>query len=534
MWNKLNKLLKGNSLDDKSKLHKKLTNNIKLFEHKFDKVDDLKYRYLTLTNQDGQKIKACLLYIESMIDRKIINNDLIKPLTEKSKFFLPASSRSEQVLDLLSEEIINIEDSQKFKKIHEASDYILAGFTILLIDGYNCGLSLGTQGWSERSVSTPNVERTVRGPQESFMENIKVNIGLVRRRVRHPNLKLLSFKLGKFSKTEVVIMYIDGIASSKIVKEVNKRINDIEVGQIIGCSQVAELIEDNPQSIFNTIYESERPDVIAAGIHEGRVAILTDGCPTAQLVPKLFMENFISPEDYYFRFWFTLPLRTMRFVAYLISTLLPAIYVSVISFHQEVVPMTLARTIYVSRQGVPFPILVELFLFLFLFEVIKEAGATVPTALSTSITIVGTLILGQAAITAGFLSADGVIIGSITGITIFLLPVIEFSHALLFVRFFLLFAAAIDGFFGMTIVSILLIVHLASLRSFGVPYLNPVAPLQEKSLKDFVVRVPYFFMDGRPAEIASRNKTRQRNRPLSKYFFKFKLGEKQENKNEED
>ena len=373
------------------------------------------------------------------------------------------SQKGDDIDQVIREKIISVQNISKIKDINQAINEILQGKSLLLINNAKYALSISTQGWEERSVSMPNVERTIRGPQDAFMENIKVNVGLVRRRVKSKDLKVTSFTKGKHSQTRIDVMYLDGIADDNIVKEVKKRIKSINVGQIIGCMQVLELIEDNPTSLFNTIYETERPDIVAGGIQEGRIAILTDGCPSALLVPKLFVENFISPADYYFRFWFTLGLRGMRFLAYLISTILPAFYVAVISFHQELIPMTLVRTIYSARAGVPLPIVFELLFFGLFFEVIKEAGATVPKNLSTSITIVGTLILGQAAITAGFMSADAVIIGSVTGITIFLMPVIEFDHALFYLRIIFLITAGIAGFYGITIVSVILIAHLAKI-----------------------------------------------------------------------
>lgn len=531
MWNKFKNLFKkvssrkNNSTENEILFSDNIKKNINYLRKEFEKVSDVQFRQIILSDKSGHEINAWLIYIDSLTKNEIINNNILKPLMLLQREAEFDFSQKDNLGEIISHKIISVEDIKKTKIMEEAIDAILAGRSLLLIDNINYALSIGTQGWQERNVSMPNVERTVRGPQDAFMENIEVNTGLVRRRIKSKDLKVIPFKIGKHSHTKINVMYLEGIADKNIVQEVKKRMESIDVGQVNGCNHVAELTEDNPLSIFGTFYDTERPDVIAAGVNEGRVAILTDGCPTALLVPSLFMENFISPEDYYYRFWYTFAVRTLRFIAYLTSTLLPAIYAAVISFHQELIPMTLVRSIIASREGVPFPILFELLLFLFFFQLIKEAGAVVPTALSTSITIVGTLILGQAAISAGFLSADGVIVGSITGISVFLIPVVEFSNSLLYVRIAFLFAGGTAGFYGITLVAIILVVHLASLRSFGVPYLSPVAPLQFQDLKDFFIRVPYIFMSSRPESLADKDLTQQGNKPVRRFFFKYNLTE---------
>ncbi len=423
----------------------------------------------------------------------------------------------------VTDEIINIQNINKYILLENATNALCKGKTILLLVKTSTVLSFNTEGWTERNVSTPNVERTIRGPQEAFMENIKVNLGLVRRRIKSNNFKVANFNKGKHSQTRISVMWLKGIADENIVEEVKKRIESIEVAQVIGCENLAELIEDNPLTFFNTIFQSERPDVVANGILEGRVGILVNGCPTCLLVPKLFMENFISPKDYYNRFPVTLVLRGLRLSAYIISTLLPAVYISIINFQPELIPTTLAYTIHASRKEIPLPITIELLFFLFFFQMIKESGSMAPSSLSTSISIIGTVLLGQTAITSGFLSSDGVIIGSLTGISIFLLPSIELSNALIYIRFITIIAAGLMGFLGLTVVVLVLFAHLASLRSFGVPFLSPVAPLQLQDLKDFFMRVPYIFMKTRPESIESEDQIRQGNKPVKRYFFKYKI-----------
>ena len=526
--NKIKEKFSSNKEENPEKiLGSNFEKNIDILASRFCDVSDVYFRQLKLNISDEKKLRICLVYIDNLIDKEQVNKSVIKPITSYRTYNQKQKNMKiskEKIIDLISEEILNVDDLKKIQKVDKICDKILEGGSILLVDDIPVAIGMATQGWTERAASQTNVENTVRGPQEAFTENSKTNIGLIRRRIKSSNLKIVTFTKGLYTKTKISIVYLEGVASSNIVKETKKRINDIQVGQMIGgCRQVSELIEDNPLSLFDTIYETERPDVITSGILEGRVGIVTDGCPTALLVPKLFMENLTSAQDYYYRFWVSLFIRVLRFIAYITSTLLPALYVAIVSYHHELIPMTLASTIYQSRAGVPFPIFLELLLFLILFEMIKEAGATVPTTLSTSITIVGTLILGQAAITAGFLSADGVIIGSITGISIFLIPVVEFSMVLFFIRIIFIIVAAVGGIYGMTLTTIILLAHLASLRSFGVPYLSPVAPLQKQDLKDFFMRVPYLLMSSRPESIETKNSIQQNNKPFRRFFFKYQL-----------
>ncbi|MFW6269558.1 MAG: spore germination protein [Bacillota bacterium] len=536
MFNKFKNLFKKNNKVDHKKtvMPSDLEKKVDLIKQELQDIDDIIFRKITLTDKYNNEFKTYLIFIKSLIDNKIINDNIITPLTlglKKTDINLEDYKNS-SIDKLISNKIISVQEVERINYMEKALNDILQGKSLLLIDKTEFALSFSTEGWKERNVTMPNVERTIRGPQDAFTENIQVNMGLIRRKVKSKDLKVISITKGKYSCSNINIVYIKGIASDDIAKEVKKRIDTINTGQINGCQHVAELIEDNPISLFNTIYETERPDIVATGIQEGRIAILTDGCPTSLLVPKLFAENFISPEDYYFRFWFTLGLRIMRFIAYILSTILPALYVSIVSFHQELLPSTLVRTIYSAREGVPLPITFELILFGFFFEIVKHAGAAVPQNLSTSITIVGTLIIGQTAITAGFVSADAVIIGAITGITIFLLPIIEFDHALYFFRIFFTLAAGLAGFYGITLVSVFLLAHLASLRSFGVPYLSPIAPLQLQDLKDILIRVPYIFMNTRPESLETENTKRQGNQPVKRFFFKYKISENQKGEKE--
>ncbi len=533
MWNKLKNLIKNRKDNNKEKpinFSASIDKNEELIKKKFTGVGDLIFRELYITAASGHRIKSLLFYIDNLVDKNMINNNIIEPLLFQQRESGLELGKGDILAENIAEKIINAAEVKQIKNLKDAANALLTGSTILLVDGINSGFNIITQGWKDRQISPPEVERAVRGPKIAFTENINYNLGSIRRIIKSSSLKIEYYTKGLYSQTKIAVIYLEGIANKKIVNEVKKRINSINVGYITGCTHVMELIEDNPLSLFDSVYETERVDVLTGGIMEGRIAVITDGCPTSLMAPKLFMENFISPDDYHSRFWYTLIIRSLRFLGFIISTMLPAFYIAIISFHQELLPMTLVRTIYTSREGVPFPIVIEMLLFLFFFESIKEAGARIPSSLGAAISIVGALILGQAAITAGFLSPDGVIIGAITGIAIFLTPLIEFNQSLIILRIIFILAAGLIGFYGITLIIFLTTAHLCAQRSFGIPITSPVAPLHLQDLKDFIIRVPYLLEKTRPVSLETENIIRQGNEPVKRYFFKYRLDEEEEKK----
>ncbi|MBM7623429.1 spore germination protein [Sporohalobacter salinus] len=502
-----------------------LNKNTKLIKEKLNNIDDIRFREIKPTDKNNNQIQMTLVYITDLVDKEVINNHILKPILSHQQNLDLKMLTEKKDAEILKNQIIDAKNITKIDKISKAIDELLIGKSLLLINQNSYVLSIPTQGWKERNVSEPKTERTIRGPDVSFMENIKTNTGLIRRRIKSNKLKIEPFIKGSQTKTKINIMYIKGYANEKIVKEVKKRLESIEVAAIQGAQHILELIEDNPLSPFETVFITQRPDVITAGLLEGRIAILTDGSPSVLTVPKLFMENLISPEDYYSRFYYTFIIRVIRFAAFIVSTILPALYISILGFHQQVLPMTLVNSVYTAREGVPFPIAIEMTTFGIFFEGIKEAGVRIPSGLGSTITIVGALILGQAAINAGFLSPDGVIVGALTGIAVFIIPTVEFNNTLLILRLLFTVAASISGFYGITILLLLIIMHLTSLRSFGVPYMQPLAPLQLTDLRDFFMRVPYLLMNTQPKSLENKNQIRQSNQPSKRFFFKYKLKE---------
>ncbi|HEX2952583.1 MAG TPA: spore germination protein [Bacillota bacterium] len=394
--------------------------------------------------------------------------------------------------------------SESKVKVIEA---IMAGDTALIFNKEKTAVIISTKGWEKRSVSEPTTEMVVKGPHDGFVESIRTNTALLRRRIGHPSLTFESFIIGRKSKTDINIGYIKGIANEKIVAEVKRRIKRINIDGILSAGFVEQLIEDAPLSPFLTVGYTERPDVCAARLLEGRIAIFVDGTPVVNTVPNLFIESFQSPDDYNFRPFYSTFVRWGRYLAFLLSILSPAIYVALSTFHHELIPTPLLITMAASTEGTPFPALIEAIGMGIIFEILREAGIRQPRPIGQAVSIVGALVIGQATVSAGLVGAPIVITVALTAIASFVTP--KQAEVTAFLRLTLTVLAGFLGAYGIIAGLIIILIHMASLRSFGVPYLSPIMPLTPGDLKDVAVRVPIWAMFKRPRLIGWHDPVRQ-------------------------
>jgi spore germination protein KA len=328
---------------------------------------------------------------------------------------------------------------------------------------------------------------------------------MIRRRLKTTKLKFESIKVGKLSKTEVVITYLDSIAQQSIVEEVRSRLHEINIDAIEDSGYILEFIEDNPYSLFPQVLQTERPDRVVGSLLEGRIGIIVENSPFALIVPVTFFQMMNSPEDYYGRFIMTSFIRFIRYLFLLVALLFPAIYIAVTTFHHELLPTNLLFSVAASREKVPFPAVIEALLMEITFEALREAGLRLPRPIGSTVSIVGALVIGQAAVEAGIVSAPLVIVVSTTGIASFMFPSYPLTGAIRLLRFLMIFLAATLGFYGILLGVLFILVHLVQLRSFGVPYLSPIAPFNFNNLKDIFVRAPWWKMNERPEQVGKRN-----------------------------
>ena len=449
-------------------------------------------------------VRLLIVYLEGLIDRTELNNSILKPLMIESRMLddfkeeynLPFRKYLEQFILPIS----GVEETDDFQK---TVDSLFSGDTVIYIEGEHTALLAGTGAWVERAVDEPPTETVVRGPREGFVESLSTNITLIRRKVKNPNLKFEKLTLGKQTNTTVCICYIQGIVSEELLQQVRERLQNIKIDAVLESGYLEEFMEDAPLSLFPTVGNSEKPDKIAGKILEGRVAVLCDGSPFVLTVPYLFFESMQASEDYYSGYYSSTILRLLRITALFISMVLPGFYVALISFHHEVIPFNLLLSIDASREGIPISPFTELLLMGFAFEILREAGIRLPKAVGQAVSIVGALVLGEAAVNAGFVSNPVVIITALTAISSFV--VTPLAGILPILRVFILLAGNVLGILGIGLVSAFIIIHLCSLKSFGIPYFAGIAPFKGADMKDIFVRAPLWTMFTRPQAITSAN-----------------------------
>jgi len=479
-------------------LTKKLTNNIELIKTVFKNDSTLVTR--SFESQFEPNLKYCIFYSDGMVNNKILNEDIIKPLLE----YRPEKKESD-LINALAKQIIfsnSVEITTEMEKIIQG---IIYGDTVLFTDGYAEALILNTKGWSIRSTSEPENEKVLKGPREGFTEALLTNLSMIRRRIRTPELKMEYQTFGTRTKTQACICYMEDLVNTDVLEELRKRLESFTIDGVLDVNYINEFIRDAPYSPIKTVGETERPDVVVAKLLEGRVALLLDGTPVALTVPHLFIEHFQSDEDYYINFYFSSIGRILRLIAFFVSTSVPALYVALTTFHQEMLPTSLVISISMARQGVPFPTVVEAVLMLVVFEMLRESGARMPGMMGQALSIVGALVVGQAAVSAKIVSAPMIIIVGITGISGLMVPRIK--GASIVTRFALLGLASIFGFYGYMFGFLVLMMHLFSISSFGIPIMSSVYTNGAQDRKDIAIRAPWWKMQKRPKYL-SPNTTR--------------------------
>ena len=445
----------------------------------------------------------CVVYVNGMIDKNSIHSQIIKPIIYAE---LNDTFDINQLLNTISEEVISAASVEQTSDLENIIQNLLSGSTVLFVKEFDKAIIIDTADWDKRAISEPESEKTVTGPKEGFTENLGTNIVLIRRKLHTPNLKLEFKKLGSETKTKICICYLENIADKKIVEELELRLSKIEMDGVLDAEYLQEQIKDTPLTPFKTTGYTERPDVVVGKLLEGRVAIICDGTPVVITVPFIFVEYFNVNEDYYNNFYYATINRIIRWFGFFLASSVPAIYVALITFHQEMVPTQLLLSISASRQNVPFPTIVEAILMLFMFEVLRETSVRIPSVVGQTISIVGALVIGQAAVEAKLVSAPMIIVAAVTGITSFVVP--KMQGELILTRLIFLLSATFVGLYGYLFSVIGMFIHLASLRSFGIPYMLDIGSFRLTDAKDVMLRAPWRKMKSRPKLIAQQNSQR--------------------------
>lgn len=467
--------------------------NREMLLEEFNNTSDLiVYEFETNSN-----LKILMSYLDGFIDKNILDRDVMKPIITDLKNYS----------DL--KKIIFVSDIKELETQEDVVKQIVSGNLLLFIQGCKQCFSLDLKHWEKRAIEEADSEAVVRGPKESFIEDISTNKMLLRRKIRNSNLVFEDYTLGEQTETGISIAYIQHIVNDDILNKVKRRIQDINTDSILESGYIEQFIEDSSSSILPTIGNTQKPDIVAGKILEGRVAIFCDGTPHVLIIPRLFIENIQVSEDYYSRTYIATFLRMLRFFALFLGILLPGLYVALQTFHQEMIPTVLLITMAGAREGVPLPSVLEALLMTVMLELIKESGVRLPKAVGSAVSIVGALVLGQAAVEGGIVSAPMVIVIAITAIAEFAVPAL--TEVMILYRLFLIVLGGFMGLYGITCGLVVIIIGAVSLDPFGIPYGYPIAPSDKTGLRDFIIRFPLWSMKKRPNLLGKGNKIRQRN-----------------------
>ncbi|MEO3944417.1 spore germination protein [Gorillibacterium sp. CAU 1737] len=456
------------------------------------------------------KAPATLFFLNGLTDKPSLDQFVMRPLLEWANQTegenLPTGG---DLRTLLMEQVLLVSEMEAVPDVETALTSVLFGSTVLLLEGLPGVLILGSSRGNTRSIEDPISESILRGPRIGFTEALSDNTAMLRRQGKSKHLAMVSFRVGTKVEKTLIVAYFKDIADPELVEEVKRRVQAIEMDEVLETGYVEQWIEDDFLSPFPQVQNTERPDRVIAALLEGRVALLLDGSPFALLVPVTFSMMLQSPEDYYERWLPSSFIRMLRFVATWISLFAPALYIAFISFHPGLFPTKLVLSIVSTRKGVPFTTLIEVLILEVSIEILREAGLRLPKPIGPAMGIVGGLIIGQAAVNAGIVSPILVIIVSATAISSFVAPIYSAGIVMRMLRFPAMFSAALFGLYGLIMFFLLLCIHMTRLRSFGVPYTQMLAPKSYGDWKDFFLRAPLRFMRNRPAVFRSQSRKRK-------------------------
>jgi len=484
-------------------LSKNLEQNIQAIKKILQAEDILVYRFSppkTEQKQGDEGTVYAIIYADGVVDKALLGDLAARPLNK-----LDFSKEAKPTLEEVKRALL-FPELKEDNSVEALTKEILDGNSVLLVDGLDQAIIVGAKMPPSRAVIEPPTDVAVKGPREGFVEDVKTNMALLRKRLKTPALRFTMLKIGKQSDTNVAVCYLDGIADAAVKDELIQKLEAIQTDVIPDSSYVATLIAPRPHSVFRQSGTTEKPDILAAKMSEGRIGILVDGSPIALTVPYILAEDLQSSEDYFVSPFVATVTRLLRVFAVLVAILLPAFYVSTQLFKIQLLPLSLTLTIASSIQGLPLSPSLEMFLVLLVLEILKEASIRMPKYVGMSLSVVGALVLGETAVSAGFVSTPAIIVVAFSGICLYTVP--NFTETGSLLRWFLLIVSGSIGPFGIVLAAAFLLYYLLSADAFGSPPLAPFSPLVRHDLKDSAIKSSLFALNERPALFRSPNRTR--------------------------
>lgn len=485
-----------------SKLSASLTENVQVLKGLIHQAADM--QFTDITCQGG--LKGQVIYDPNFVDYELMAFGILEPLTRMT---FSSSNTGMEYLDVVAKTVTPIGGYHKVEGIREVLDSVWYGAAVVMLEGTAGALAIDVGKINKRGIARPVTEQVVIGPHDGFIEDGMTNLSLVRQRLRTPRFWIGRVTVGRETKTAVYVLSLYGVTDDRLVGEITTRLKAIQIDGVLESNYLVEIMRADKWTIFPTVMRTDRPDRVAAALLEGRAALVVDGTPMAIIVPATLPMLMTAAADYYQNWLVASLLRVVRYIAFFASLLIPALYVALTTYHQEAIPTPLLITMAAARANVPLPSVGEVLILMVMFDIIREAGARVPSGVGSALTIGGTLVVGDAAVKAGIVSSPIIIVVAGIVIAIYAIPSYDLGLAVRYATYPFILAAAILGLYGILFVSIALGLHLASLESFGVPFLSPGAPSRPSEYKDFVVRAPWFRQKMRPASTAYSDPVRQ-------------------------
>ena len=449
------------------------------------------------------RTSALCVYVDSITDKELLGLEVLAPL---KKLCSEKSAAKTNISHLAK--AITLANVKTESKITDATNGILSGNAMIFIDGKNKAISADLKKFEVRAISEPPTGLAVRGPRNGFTESIKSNLSLVRRYLKSPDLKVETFEKGRYTKTSIAFMYIDGISRPEIIDKIRKKIQEIDIDGIPDSSYVSKLLNERKTSLFKQVGSTERPDVLIERMLEGRAGIIVDGSPFALTLPYLLIEDFQAAEDYYISEYRANLVRALRVVAMIFSILLPSVFVAAQLFHLQIIPLNFLLTIVNGIKEIPFSPSLEMFFVLLIFELLNETSVRMPKYVGMALAVVGALVLGETAVNAGIVSTPAILIMALSGISIYAIPELVETTSVL--RFIYLIVAGSLGGYGLILITAFLIIYLCSADNYGAPYLAPYSPVLLNDFQDGLYMNNVIGMVKRPEALGAENKTRQK------------------------
>lgn len=467
--------------------------NLERLQQRYTENELLVVRNLCHTDS---KCGAFIVYLKILVDEKRLNQQIIRKINVD---LLQYSPEGETIL----ESLYSLGDVTALSDMDEVVSHIANANFVVFMEGYAEVYAMNLPGYETRAIDEPQLELNVRGPREGFTEDLQKNLGMVFRRMKSSNLKAKSYQLGQESQTKVMILYLGNRVDTAVLKKLIRRIESIHLNALVDSTQIEELIQDSTFSPFPQILNTERPDRVVTAVNRGKIVIMMDGTPNALIAPSTFFEMLHPSEDLYERFYFANFMRCIRLITLFISLFGPSLYIALTTFHLEMIPTPLMMTFLSAKAGIPFPTFIEALIMEVSFEVLREASLRLPRIMGQSVSIVGALIIGEAAVQSGIVSRPMVIVVALTGIASFTVPSFSTAISIRILRFPLMFMAALTGMYGLSVGMFLIIFHLCSIRSCGVLFLDPFGSEGWKNTLKKVVLLPVKYRNATVEKVES-------------------------------